>query len=224
MAACVWILLLMFAAIPSFAHAQSPPSITSQEGETLELPTAPLRSQQPAGPLIHADPSNSVLVIPQASRDFIGEWGGKLTLDTVIGGVRPPRHAIVSVGFGEKDGAVFMRTTAFAGPGARIIDTSAQVLTPRRVKLSLEGFDYSHDPPIRHVESLSLALVGKDRMDCIKYVDLYIQGSPDPIAQVDFHGTLRPMTEDERQALEMEVLQKGEVPQANIEGSRRFDQ
>jgi len=173
-------------------------------------------------PPITLGPGQSTLTIPQASRDFIGEWGGYLRLDNVVGDIDAPEEAIVSLTFGEENGTVFMHTTAFARRNSIITKTTAQLLNPRRLKLTLEGYELKANPPLKHVESLSIALVGKNQMDCLKYVDLYLPGGGNPVASIDYHGNLRQLSAAERQELQEEVMQSGSIPQKQIEGSRNF--
>lgn len=204
------------------------PTLPRQGGRgTLEIapqpqPNLPQNPPQ-AQPTARFEPPQSMLIIPQASRDFIGEWGGKLQVQSVVGHVHPPPTTIVSLLFGETNGAVFIRTTAFADPNSNILDTSAEVIDPRRVKLKLKGLEIQYRPPVRHFETLSLALVGHDRMDCSKNVDLYVAGNPNPVASVDYHGTLRLLSAEERRELEREVIESGAIPQRTIEKRQSFD-
>ncbi len=206
--------------IDSSLQAQS--LIQRQQGSnSLEI-APPVHRRQPTAPPIVSAPSQHVLVIPSASHDFLGEWGGHLRLENVVGEIDPPDSSIVSLAFGDQGGDVFMRTTAFANPTAQIVDTTAKVVTPRKVTLKLEGMEFSNDPPLRHVERLSLALVNKDTMDCLKYVDFYRPGDSEPIASADYHGTLRLIGDVERHQLEREVEEHGEIPQSTIESRRSF--
>lgn len=167
-------------------------------------------------------PGQNVLVIPRASRDFVGEWGGHVHLTRVIGGVPASRDSIVSLAFGESNGSVFMETTAFANRSSHILKTSADVVNPRTVKLKLKGLEMAFSPPILHKEELHLALIGKDRMNCLKYVDFYAPGSDIPIASMAYEGDLHLLSPEERRELQAQVLSKGQVPQKQIEGSRNF--
>ncbi len=167
-------------------------------------------------------PGQNVLVIPRASRDFVGEWGGHLRLTRVLGEVPAANDAIVSLAFGESKGVVFMQTTAFAGRSSQIVKTSADVVNPKTIKLRLKGLEMSFNPPIVHKEELHLALTGKDTMNCLKYVDFYVSGRDTPIASMAYEGNLHILTEPERRALRDQVLNRGQLPQKTIEGSRRF--
>src|SRR5271170_6006494 len=100
--------------------------IEHQGSSTLELP--PLSGkQQETIPQVTApmQPGQNVLVIPRASRDFVGEWGGHLHLTRVLGGVPAVSDSIVSLAFGESNGSVLMQTTAFASRSSHILKTSA---------------------------------------------------------------------------------------------------
>ena len=168
-------------------------------------------------------PGQNVLVIPRASRDFVGEWGGHLRLTRVLG-MSPASHdSIVSLAFGESNGTVFMQTTAFASRSSQIVKTSADVVNPRTIKLRLKGLEMTFRPPIIHKEELHLALTGKNRMNCLKYVDFYLPDSERPIASMAYEGDLHILSPEERRDLTEQVLRKGQVPQQQIESSRRFE-
>jgi hypothetical protein len=220
------IFTLAFTILPALASAQPDvPMIQPQQSNSSGTLVLPQRSQTPDTgtlPPVTLQPGQSTLTIPQASRDFIGEWGGYLRLDNVLGDIDAPEEAIVGLAFGEESGTVFMRTTAFARRSSIITKTTAQLLNPRRLKLTIEGYELKANPPLKHVESLSIALVGKNKMDCLKYVDFYLPGGGNPVASIDYHGSLRQLTEAERQELQQEVMQSGAIPQKQIEGSRNF--
>jgi len=215
-------LLALLAMIAPGASAQQ---IGSQRsGGTLELPsvTGKQRGALSKTTPVPMAPGQNVLVIPRASRDFVGEWGGHLRLTRALGEVPAANDAIVSLAFGESSGVVFMQTTAFAGRSSQIIKTDAEVVNPKTIKLNLKGLETAFNPPIVHKEELHLALIGKDTMNCLKYVDFYAPGRDTPIASMAYEGNLHILSEEERRELRDQVLNRGQVPQKTIEGSRRF--
>ena len=163
-----------------------------------------------------------MLVIPRASRDFVGEWGGHLRLTRVLGTTPASDDSIVSLAFGESNGTVFMQTTAFAGRSSQIVDTSADVVNPKTIKVKLKGLEMAFSPPIVHKEELHLALTGKNTINCLKYVDFFQAGSDVPIVSMAYEGDLHVLSAEERRALTEQVLKKGQIPQKQIEGSRSF--
>ena len=217
---------LMLSILPGVALAQQDlPTIEHQKSNSAGTLVLPRQSQMPppgAQPPVTLQPGHTTLTIPQASRDFIGELGGYLRVDKVLGDIDAPDEAIVSLAFGEDNGTVFMRTTAFAGRHSMITKTTAQLLDPRRIKLRLEGYELKASPPLKHVESLSIALTGRDKMDCLKYVDFYLPGGGTPVASIDYHGSLRQLSEAELREMQEEVVRSGSIPQKQIEGSRNF--
>jgi hypothetical protein len=214
-------LALALLAAASGAPAQQ---IGNQGSGTLELPPA-TRNQleiQPKAPAVPMQGQN-VLVIPRASRDFVGEWGGYLRLTRRVGDDAPASgDSIVSLAFGESNGDVFMQTTAFAGRSSHIVSTNAEVVNPRSIKLKLKGLEMAFNPPLIHKEELHLALTGKNTLNCLKYVDFYEPGNSVPIASLDYEGDLHLLNDEERRELEAQVLEKGQIPQKQIESSRRF--
>ena len=213
--------LLALLSLGTSALAQQ---IGRQGSSTLELPSISGKQEQtiPRMPAVPMQPGQNMLVIPRASRDFVGEWGGHLRLTRVVGGVGAAHDSIVSLAFGENHGNVFMQTTAFASRSSQILKTSADVVNPKTVKLKLKGLEMSFSPPIVHKEELHLALTGKNTMNCLKYVDFYAPDSGTPIASMAYEGNLHLLSDQERRELQAQVLSKGQVPQKQIEGSRRF--
>ncbi len=204
-------------------HAQQ---IRHQGSSTLELPPT-IGSQTkvlPKVPLALSKPGQNVLVIPRASRDFVGEWGGHLRLTRVVGMDTPPSSdSIVGLAFGETSGTVFMQTTAFAGRSSHIVDVRAEVVNPKTIKVKLNGLETAFRPPLLHKEELHLALTSKNTMNCLKYVDFYQPGGNVSIASMAYEGDLHMLSPQEVRALTEQVLRKGQVPQKQIEGIRRFE-
>jgi hypothetical protein len=216
-----WLALVLALATAAIASAQQ---IGRQGSGTLELPALPAKQREmlPQVSPVPGAPGQNVLVIPRASRDFVGEWGGHLHLTRVLGDVPASPDSIVSLAFGEREGSVFMQTTAFAGRSSRIVKTSADVVNPKTIKLKLKGLETAFDPPLVHKEELHLALTGRNTMNCLKYVDFYAPDSSTPIASLAYEGDLHILSAQERSALQAQVLQKGQIPQKTIESSRRF--
>jgi hypothetical protein len=204
---------------------QSAPAMRGQQGGTLEI-TPPISSQGQQGapqgggnvreiPVI--PPNQQVLTLPQASTDFLGRWGGAILLTKSSGGANPPREALVSFLFGKRGGQVVLATTVFGTRESQVLDTSAVSDGPRAVMITIAGLDYSHRPPLRHVEKVRLELAGGNRIKCTKTVDLYLSGSADPAAAAHYEGLLHPLSAAENRYLAEQILRKGVVPRARIE-------
>ena len=217
-------LLFALMLVLAMAANASTQQIGRQRSSTLELPPMPGKQQEslPQVSPVPGAPGQNVLVIPRASHDFVGEWGGHLRLTRVLGDVPASPDSIVSLAFGERDGNVFMQTTAFAGRSSRIVKTSADVVNPKTIKLKLKGLEMAFNPPIVHKEELHLALTGRNTMNCLKYVDFYAPDSNTPIASIAYQGDLHILSTQERRELQAQVLKKGQIPQKTIESSRRF--
>lgn len=208
---------------PDSAHTQQI-GRQSSGSRTLEIPPAAGQHRPvPPGPSLSPPQSGgNVLEIPRASRDFVGEWGGYLRLTRVVGMDPPSRDSIVSLAFGDTKGTVFMQTTAFAGRSSQIVNTSAEVVNPRTIRVKLKGLEMAFSPPIIHKEELHLALKARNTISCLKYVDFYRPGSDTPIASMAYEGKLHLLTAQERRALTEQVLEKGQIPQKQIQSSRSF--
>lgn len=209
-----------FLALIGVAAAAYPQPIQRQGGgDVLEIPR--VLPQQPAAPP-PAPANGSMLVIPRVSHDFAGVWGGHLRLMRVLGEARAMPYAVVSLVFGVRGGEVFIRTTAFAQPSSRILGVRVNVKNPRTVTIRLEGLEYDLTPPLRHVEDLHLVLTANKMIDCLKYVDFYESGRKAPIVSIAYRGTLHILTEAEERELHREVIRQGQVPQREVQGSRRL--
>jgi hypothetical protein len=205
---------------------QPPPTMRGQQGGTLEIaPSITSQGQQGAPqsgggnvreiPVI--PPNQQVLTLPQASTDFLGRWGGAIMLADSSGDANPPREALVSFLFGKRGGQVVLATTVFGNVESQVLNTSAVSDGPRAVKITIAGLDYSHRPPLRHVEKVRLELAGGNRIKCTKTVDLFLSGSAAPAAAARYEGLLHPLSAAENRYLAEQILRKGVVPRARIE-------
>jgi hypothetical protein len=202
------------------------PTMPKQQGATLEI-APPIASQGQQGlpreggsntreiPVI--PPNQQTLSLPQASPDFLGRWGGALTLASNSGEAHPPRETLVSFLFGKQGGQVVLATTVFGSPNSQVLKTSAVSDGPRAVKIEIAGLDMNHRPPLRHIEKVRLELVGGNRLKCTKTVDLYVSGFADPAAAAEYDGVLHPLSAAEDRYLTERVLREGVVPRARIE-------
>jgi len=211
----------LLAIVASQAWAQaSGPVIHQQRSDTLEIAPQLNPQQTSRLPVPRSRPTPAaperILIVPQASRDFVGHWGGHLRLAKVTGKINPPPDTVVSLTFGEKRGEVFMRTMVYATAGANVLKTDAEVLNPRELQIRLDGFEIFHEPPIRHVEKLKLALTDRGTIKVAKRVRLYVRGFSTPMAEANYEGTLHPISTAEELELQREVMQRGAMPQATI--------
>ena len=93
------LIAVALAALPATATAQSgAPSIRSQDSDSATLEVAPQANPghppnaATLGQPPEAPPSEPVLVIPQASLEFAGRWGGHLSLARSSGGLAAPQN------------------------------------------------------------------------------------------------------------------------------------
>lgn|GEM_PF-3354929 len=199
------------AAAPQSNNELTLPSMTNQQAS---MPPPAQSDNTKIIPVI--PPQQDVLVLPQASRDFLGHWGGQLTLVNKFGAVDVPETALMSFTFGERNGQVVLATTVFGSPDSQVLKTSAEAEGPSEVKLEVKGLDLSQQPPIRHVEKVTIALAGSNQVRCTKQVDLYVPGVSGPAAEAVYEGTLTPMTRQERRMISEELMRSGDVPRATI--------
>lgn len=226
--ACVTVAaVFLITAGASIARAQSGsiPSIRSQSGgQTLELqPSIP--SPQTSMPQQGGDdntrvipvipPNAQVLTLPEASLDFIGNWGGHLRLKRHYGRGHPPELMGTSMIFGEQNGGVVLATTVIGSPDMQVLETKAETDGPRAVSLKVEGVDIGSQPPLRNIGKVYLELISKNEVKCTQTEDIYVSGFPDPIMETEFSGTLHPLTRREERLLGEEAAQSG-VPRAQI--------
>ena len=187
------------------------PSLTNQRASIAPPPKSDSTRVIPVIP-----PNQEVLVLPQASRDFLGFWGGQLTLVNKYGDTEPPEHQMVSFTFGERDGQVVLATTVYGNADAQVLNTTAEAEGPSKVKLTLSGLDLGTEPPLRHIEKLVISLDGNNRVQCKKQMDLYEPGMSGPIAEAVYEGVLGPMSRRDDRMISEEIIRNGEVPRATI--------
>jgi hypothetical protein len=213
-------ILVVAAAIMSAstaAFAQDGPIFQRQGGgQTLEI--APHMSSQQQGSMRPSNstreipvipPSQQVLTLPQASRDFLGKWGGHLERTHKYGQGNFPDALPTSMTFGERDGTVVLATGILGSRDSNILQTSAVSDGPRSVTLTVEGLDISTQPPLRQVSKLSLRLTADNELEGRQQDDVYISGMSEPLAEVEFEGKLTPLTRAQDEALSAEVRNSG---------------
>jgi hypothetical protein len=196
---------------PKTGNELTLPSLGNQQASVPRPPNSDSTKVIPVIP-----PNQEVLILPQASRDFLGFWGGQLTLLNRYGDTDPPEHQMVSFTFGEREGQVVLATTVYGNANAQVLKTSAEAEGPTKVVLTLEGLDLSTQPPLRHIEKLTISLVGTDQVKCKKQMDLYMPGISGPAAEALYEGILGPMTRREGRMISEEIIRNGEVPRATI--------
>ncbi len=223
--AAAFAVALVLIAAPTLA--QDTLTIPRQTGEPQDMspPIQGPQSQRPFAPPQNEDntrvipvipPNAQVLVLPQASSDFLGKWGGHLALAYKSGVVKPPRDAIMSLMFGKRGGQVVLATTVFGSANSQVLETKAESEGPRAVRIILKGLDLSVQPAVQHTEKIHIELESSDLLRCRKTVTLYVPG-PGQIMEAEYEGELRPLTAREDRLLTEEVLRHGDVPRAQIE-------
>ena len=154
-------------------------------------------------------PSQQVLTLPQASRDFLGKWGGHLERTYKYGRANFPDEMVASLTFGDRDGNVVVATGILGSRDANILQTSANSDGPRSVTLTVQSVDISTQPPLRQVNKLSVRLTDDNQLQSTQRVDFYITGISEPLAEVEFEGKLKPLTRAEDEVLQDEVRSSG---------------
>jgi hypothetical protein len=197
--------------VPKTSNELTLPSLGNQQASVPQPPNSGSTKVIPVIP-----PNQEVLVLPQASRDFLGFWGGQLTLLNKYGETNPPDHQMVSFTFGEREGQVVLATTVYGNANAQVLRTTAEAEGPSKVVLTLAGLDLSTQPPLRHIEKLTISLVGTDQVKCKKQMDLYMPGVSGPVAEALYEGILGPMSRREDRLISEEIIRNGEVPRATI--------
>jgi len=172
---------------PNSASSPSPPqgnnelTLPSLNNQRASIAPPPKSDSTRVIPVI--PPNQEVLVLPQASRDFLGNWGGDLTLVTKFGPSDPPEHPVMSFMFGDRGGQVVLATTVFGNPDTQVLKTTADSDGPDKVKLEVAALDLRQDPPVRHIEKLTFELAGPNRVRVTRRVDFYVPGYSGPAAE-----------------------------------------
>jgi hypothetical protein len=215
----VAVVVAAFSCSSALAWAQGEPDIRSQGGQTLEIaPNVASQNQQPPPqsnnntrviPVI--PPSQQVLTLPQASRDFLGKWGGHLHRTFKFGRAEFPDEMVASLTFGDRDGSVVLATDVIGSRDANVLQTSADSDGPRAVTLTVQSVDISTQPALRQVNKLSVRLTSNNELEGVQRVDFYVTGFSQPLAEVEFEGKLKPLTQEEDYRLSEEVARSGKV-------------
>jgi hypothetical protein len=211
----------------SAAYGQNGPNFQNQGGgQTLEL--APhLAPQQQSQPPPQSDdntrvipvipPSQHVLILPQASRDFIGKWGGHLQRTHKFGQADFPNDTLASLVFGEQDGRVVVATDVLGNRDTNVLQSTAQSEGPRAVTLTVQSVNIDTQPPLRQINKLSVRLTADNQLEGTQLIDFYVTGISEPIAEVEFEGNLKPLTRRDDAAMQEEILRSGRVPLWHVE-------
>ena len=188
------------------------PSINNQQAST--PPPPPKSDSTRVIPVI--PPNQEVLVLPQASRDFLGHWGGGLSLVSKFGPSDAPEHLPISFKFGERGGQVALATTVFANPNVQILKTRADSAGPSEVKFEVVAMNLGSESPVRHVEKVTITLDGANRVRVIRRIDFYVSGQPDPVAGAVYQGSLSVITGRESDMFSQQALRDGMTPMERI--------
>jgi hypothetical protein len=215
--------LLIFGAPLIFArslHAQSHEPIFQRQSSRpfVTKPSVPFTSQE--------DEHNE-LVLPQVAPEIIGNWGGHLYLLSSDGILRPSRSSPMSLLFGKhSDGTIYVRTGVWGSSTSRVIRATAQVVDPRKIKIIEEHFATVGSETWRVTEKDTLILKNMKIMDCIESVQVYDEETDSqagmyarPSFSAILHGSLHIISDEEESELQAELIRRGAVPQASVEGS-----
>jgi hypothetical protein len=199
--------------LPKFSNELTLPSANSQQEAS--IPRAPKSDNTKIIPVI--PPNQEVLVLPEASHNFLGRWGGKLHLVNKYGDFDAPERSEVGLTFGERNGQVVMATTVYGSADSQVLKTEATAEGPYKVRLVVSGLDISEQPAVRHIEKMTMELAANDEVQCRKRVDFYVSGFTEPVAEAVYEGTLKPLTAREQEKLGAAILRSGAVPRARID-------
>jgi hypothetical protein len=171
------------------------------------------------------------LVLPQVTPEILGRWGGHLYLLTSDGSLPPSQSSPISLLFGQhRDGTVYVQTGVWGRSASQLVRVTAQVVDPRKIKIFDEHLATVGSQIWRVTQKDTLILKNVKVMDCLESVQAYDENTSSPAsvyARPQFsailHGSLRIISDEEESELHAELLRRGAVPQANVEGSNNFD-
>ena len=214
--------------IVCFMGVLSSPISAQQHGTVMHRQSPALPEPPPiAKPSAPPNGQENELVLPQVTPEIIGLWGGHLYQMSSNG---PSLHASpTSLLFGQRgDGTIYVRTGIWGKTDARIVNATAQVLTPNRIKITEEHLVSADSRVLRVTQKYSLLLKDKKVIDCLETVQINSDGSSSPyerpIDSVNFHGVLRILSDKEDNEIRTELLREGDVSQGTVEGSKNFSQ
>jgi hypothetical protein len=149
------------------------------------------------------DSSAPTFLLPEANQNFVGTWGGHVSVDPsqtkLVGEPVMP----ASYYFGVMNGTIYLRTEVYGNAAWPVVKSSVKLLDPSQVRFQLDSLCSTCKPPCREVEITTLKLTDSKSLDVEVNGYAYWQG--DGFTQVNYHGTLHPMDAQQIAAIDAEV-------------------
>jgi hypothetical protein len=186
---------------------------------------------QQVNPAENDEEDTGVLILPRATKEFVGHWGGRIYLLSHAGAFRPRQSSPTSLEFGQRsDGTVFVKTAVWGRPTQGQPVATAQVVDPKKIKIRVSHSVAEGSEVLRVVQTYSLILKRDHVLDCLESVLIYANsasglGYPydQPKLSANYHGALRILKPQEADDLKSELLSEGYVPRVAVEGERSLD-
>jgi hypothetical protein len=198
------------------------PQMSSRQGSQRSGSLRSLRRQN--------ENDGDVLILPQATREFVGQWGGHLYLLSYGGAFQPKQSSPTSLEFGQRsDGTIFVRTEVWGQSVDGGTHATARVLSPERIRIQVEHVVDVGSQTFRVAQRYSVILKRKGVLDCIESTQVYggaiaSLGDPyeAPAFSANYRGSLLIITDEEAAKLRAELLSRGYVPESSVEGQGNF--
>ena len=164
-------------------------------------------------------PGESVFSLPQASPDFLGGWHGTLRATHRNPSNWGADSNQFGTGFVMENGRVVMRLAMWAPPGGKITRLVATGVNAKHVRVEDDlSVKDNLGAPIWLRERYDIVLSSSDEIDCTETVNYYRDANfANPVATVQYRGTLRRTGEAEMKRHVEEMERKGMKKQAETQ-------
>ena len=167
------------------------------------------------------DSQRNVLELPEASLDFVGEWGGYThsmihsVLPGRLSGRNPDRVSIV---FGRTGGTVFIGSELYTSPKQRLLrEPAARIANPGEATVEYE----SQDAELRYAYTHSFRLLTSEQIAYREHVNVYERRTGDLVGFVEQRATLRRLLTAREQML-FARPSLDQVPRREVSSHRNF--
>ena len=163
----------------------------------------------------------NVLELPEASLDFVGDWGGYThsTIHSVVPGRLIGRNPDrVSIVFGRSGGTVYIGSELYTSPRQHLLrKPTARIANPAEAIIEYE----SGDTALRYAYTHSFRLLTSGQIAYREHVDVYEQRSGDFVGFVEQRATLKRLVTAREQIL-FARPSLDQVPRREVSSRRDF--
>jgi hypothetical protein len=159
-----------------------------------------------------------MLLLPNASHEFLGTWGGYKRLDN-------GERSAEAFTFGVQKGSVYLAFEYYGWSDCKVNQKTVDILNTRRIELTIESICQIQGIAVRQVDNTRLSLTGGSTMQDDSRLSYFSQGFNTEVAHMNAHASLRLLTQTEAIALEKvinkDITDRGLSDQGRVESGQR---